>query len=298
MELKTLDTFIEIARQKPKKTIAVAAAEDEPVLLAVKDAIGKDIADVILVGNKSKVESIAEKIGFNIKSSDIINETNPAHAARVCVELIRNNQAHIIMKGLLTTPDYLKAILDKEKGLRSGNLLSHIGFFETQNYPKLIAVTDAAQNIAPDLQEKADIINNSVDLFHRLGVKQPKIAILAAIEGVNPKMQATIDAAALTVMCRRGQLKGCIIDGPLAFDNAISAEAAEHKGIKSEVSGDADLLVAPDIESANILYKSMTFIGGATVAALILGATVPVILTSRSDSERSKLMSIAVAASY
>ncbi len=298
MELKSLNTFIEIAKQKPKKRIAVAAAEDLPVLKAVLDAHAEGITDATLVGNKLIIEQIAKDNKFDISGFEIINEENPVRSARICVKIIKDNKAQILMKGLVGTADFLRAILDKENGLRRGGLLSHIGFFETKYYHKLIALTDAAQNIAPTLEEKIAIINNSVDMFHRLGINTPKIAILAAIEGVNPKMPATVDAALLAMMNRRGQIKGCLIDGPLAFDNAVSKQAAEHKGISSEVSGDADLLVAPDIEVGNVLYKSLTYFGGAVVASIMLGADAPVVLTSRSDSDRSKLMSIALAASY
>ncbi len=298
MELKSLNTFIEIAKRKPKKKIAVVAAGDLPVLKAVIDAHSEGIADAVLVGNRRKIEQIANDNQFNISSFEIINEENSVRCARICVELIRDGKAQILMKGLAGTADFLRAILDKENGLHRGGLLSHIGFFETKYYHKLIALTDAAQNIAPDLNEKIAIINNSVDMFHRLGIDNPKIAVLAAIEGVNPKMPATVDAALLTMMNRRGQIKGCLIDGPLAFDNAVSQQAAKHKGISSEVSGEADLLVAPNIEAGNVLYKSLTYFGGAIVASITLGADAPVVLTSRSDSDKSKLMSIALAASY
>lgn len=298
MILKSLETFVEIAKNKPKKKIAVVAAEDEPVLIAIKEALKQEIVEPILVGNIHKINEIAQQIDFDIKNLEIIDEPNPAQSARISVELVRNGKAQILMKGMINTADYLRAILDKETGLRKGALLSHIGFFETPNYHKLIAITDAAQNIAPDFQEKVSILTNSIELFNRLGINNPKIAIIAAVETVNPKMPATIDAALLTMMNRRGQIKNCIIDGPLAFDNAISYEAAHHKGIISEVAGDADLLFMPDIEAGNVAYKCMTYFGMATVAAVILGAAVPIVLTSRADNEKSKLMSIALAASF
>ncbi len=298
MNIKNLNSFIDIAKQKTKKKIAVAAAEDEPVLLAIMDAIKHGLADPILVGNNEKINQIADQIKIDISQLEIINEKDPVKSAKIAVQLIRDNAAQILMKGLVNTADYLRAVLNKENGLRKGELLSHIGFFESPYYHKLIALTDAAQNPAPEFNDKVAIINNSVDLFHRLGIANPKIAMIAAIEGVNPKMQATIDAASITMMNKRKQIKGCIIDGPLAFDNAVSKGAAEHKGIVSDVAGDTDLIFAPNIEVANALYKSFTYFGGATVAAIILGATVPIVLTSRADSDRSKLMSIALAASY
>jgi len=276
----------------------VAAAEDQPVLEAVAAARKENIVEPILVGNRIIIEEISSKINFDLKGIDIINEINPVQACKISVGLIRENKAQILMKGMVNTADYLRAILDKENGLRTGQLLSHIGFFELKKYHKLLAVTDVAQNIAPTLEEKIDILNNAVDCFHRIGIVHPKIAVVAAVETVNPKMEATIHAALLTMMNRRKQINGCIIDGPLGFDNAISKESAEHKGIVSEVSGDVDLLLTPDIESGNILYKSLTYFADAKVAAIILGASVPIVLTSRSDSNRSKLMSIALAASY
>jgi phosphate butyryltransferase len=298
MQLNSLNKFIDIAKEKPKKTIAVTAAADEPVLSAVKNAMQHEFADAILVGNEAKIKKIADKIDFDLSQLDIINEENPAESARICTGLVRKDKAHVLMKGMVSTADFLRAILDKEKGLRTGKLFSHVGFFEIERYHKLIALTDAAQNIAPELADKVGIINNSVDMFHRLGIVNPKVACLAAVENVNPKMPATVDAAILTQMNRRKQIKGCIIDGPLAFDNAVSEEATAHKGIESEVAGDADLLFAPNIEVANALYKSFTYFGGGTVGAVILGAAAPIVLTSRADSDRSKLMSIALAASY
>lgn len=298
MELKNLNVFLEIAKNKPKKRIVVAAAEDEHVLGAIKDAVAENIVEPILVGNLEKIQNISNEIGFDLSQIEIIEENVQAAACRKAVKLIKEGKAEIIMKGLVGTADFLRAILDKENGLRKGELLSHIGFFDPPAYHKVIALTDAAQNIAPTLQEKVAIINNSVDLFHHLGIKNPKIAMLGAVEVVNPKMEATIDAAIITQMNNRKQIKGCTIDGPLAFDNAVSKEAAHHKGIESEVAGDADMLFAANIDIGNVLYKSFTYFANASVAAIILGASVPVVLTSRADSDRSKLLSIALAASY
>jgi phosphate butyryltransferase len=298
MEIKSLNSFVDIAKSKVKKKLVVAAAEDEHVLGAVKDAVANDIIEPILVGNKSKIDAIATKIDFDISKFELIEESNPAKSAQIAVKYIVDGNAQILMKGLVGTADFLRAILQKDSGLRKGDLLSHIGFFEVPTYHKIIALTDAAQNIAPDFNEKIAILKNSLDMFTHLGYERPKVACLAAIEGVNPKMPSTMEAAALTQMNRRNQIKGCIIDGPLALDNAISKLSAEHKGIESEVAGDADLLFAPNIEVANVLYKSLTYFANATVAAIILGASVPVVLTSRSDSDKSKLMSIALAACY
>ena len=200
------------------------------------------------------------------------------------------------MKGLVSTGVFVKAILNKDNGLMTGSLLSHIAFFETPHYHKLLCVTDAALNIQPDLQEKAGIIQNAVGAMHRLGNRLPKVAVLAAVETVNPKMEATVHASMLTLMQKRNQIEGCLVDGPLALDNAVSAEAASHKGIISEVAGDADILVTPDLNTGNVLYKSLIFLGGARTAAVVVGASVPVVLTSRADSDQSKFLSIALAA--
>lgn len=296
MELNKLDIFIEIAKQKPKKRVAVAAAEDINVLEAIYAAKTNGICDPLLVGDSKKIRENAEKFSIDLTGTEIIEEKNPSNASRICVKLIREGKAHIMMKGLVSTADFLRAILDKENGLRCGNLLSHIGFFDPKKYHKLIAVTDAAQNVAPTLEDKISIVNNAVNMFNNLGIVKPKIAVLAAVEAVNYKMPACVDAAIITMMNKRGQFKNAIIDGPLAFDVAVSKEAAEHKGLVSEVAGDPDLLLTPDIEAGNILYKSFTYIGGASVAAVILGATAPIVLTSRADTEKSKMMSLALAA--
>ncbi len=298
MQIKSLNYFIQKAKNTPTKKLVVAAAEDEPVLSAISEAIKENIIEPILVGNAKKIENIASLIKFSLSGIEIINEENPSVACKIAVNLIREGRAQILMKGLVGTADYLRAILDKENGLRKGELLSHIGCFELKNYHKILSLTDAAQNISPSLEEKVSIINNAVDFLRRLGIEKPKVACVAAVETVTTKMQATIDAALLTVMNRRNQIKGCIIDGPLGFDNAISSEAAHHKGIISEVVGDPDLILTPDIQSGNVLYKSFTYMAGGTVAAVILGAAVPVILTSRADTDRSKLTSIALAACY
>lgn len=298
MSIKSLDMFIEIAKQKSRKRIAVAAAEDEPVLQAVTAAYEAGIVDAVLVGDVAKIKELAEELKLDISHFEMIDEKDPATSAKIAVKIIKDGGAQIIMKGLVSTADFLRAVLNKDAGLRKGDLLSHIGFFDPPAYHKVIALTDAAQNMFPTLEEKVGIIKNSVDLFHRLGVECPKIAMVGAVEVVNPKMPSTLDAAIITQMNRRKQIKGCIIDGPLAFDNIVSKEATEHKGIVSDVAGDADMVMAPNIEVGNVLYKSFTYFANATVAATILGAAVPIVLTSRADSDRSKLMSIALAAAY
>ena len=295
MILTKLEDLIGITKSKVIVKLVVAAAEDEHVLEAVKDAYQEGLITPVLIGNKEEILKISKEIEFNIDESWIIEEKNPVLSSKKAVELIKNKKADILMKGLVQTADFLRAVLGKD-GIRKNGVLSHIGIFESPFYHKLIGVTDAALNITPTLKEKAEIIKNGVELFKELGYDLPKVAVIGAVEVVNPKMQATVDAAMLTIMNKRGQIKDCIIDGPLALDNAVSKEAAMHKNIESEVAGDCDLLVAPYIEVGNVLYKSLNFIGGAKVAAVLMGATVPIVLTSRADSKESKFYSIALAA--
>jgi phosphate butyryltransferase len=296
MILKSLNDIVDLAKGKEKRRLAVAAAADRPVLEAVKNAYEAGIIVPILVGNKNEIVKISNDIKFDLKNIDIYEEDDPAKASVLAVSLIKENKADILMKGLVSTAPLLKAVLDKDNGLRKGATLSHFALIESPYYHKLLGVTDAAMNIAPEFAEKVDIVNNAVEVFHRLGNKKPKVAIIGPLEIVNPKIESTSHAAMLTVMNNRGQIKGCVIDGPFAIDNAVSKEAAEHKGIHSEVAGDADILVTPELNSGNILYKTLMFLGGCTSAAVIMGAKVPIVLTSRADTDKSKMMSIALAA--
>jgi phosphate butyryltransferase len=294
--VKRLEDLVNMAAKNGRRTLVVAVAQDKDVLLAVKSAFEAGIIKPLLVGDPVQIKEAAREAGLDISTVEIVPETDNPKACNIAAGLARDNKGSILMKGMVTTGILMKAVLDKGNGLMSNSLLSHIAFFESPYYHKLICVTDAALNISPDLEEKAGIIKNAVNALHRLGVALPKVGILAAVETVNPKMEATTHAAMLVSMQRRNQIKGCLVDGPLALDNAVSAEAAHHKGIVSDVAGDADILLAPDITSGNILYKSLIFLGGAVTAAMIVGASVPVVLTSRSDSDKSKFLSIALAA--
>ena len=296
MELKKLNDLIDIAKEKSTKRLAVAAAADKAVLQAVKSASDENIITPVLVGNKSEIISIAKEINFDIEQIDIYDEPDPGKASIKAVSLIKNGKAEILMKGHVSTAPLLKAVLDKENGLRKGNTLSHFALIESPYYHKLIGVTDAAMNIAPEFQEKIDIINNAVEVYNGLGEEKPKVGIIGPLEVVNPKIESTSHAAMISKMSDRGQFKNCVVDGPFALDNAISKKAAQHKGISGEVAGEADILVAPELNSGNILYKSLVFMGGAISAAVIMGAAVPVVLTSRADNEKTKMMSIALAA--
>ncbi len=295
--LKKLSELREIVKTLPRKKLVVAAAQDEHSLEAVMAATKMKVIDPILVGDKIKIEDIAEEQKLDISKATIIDEPNLNQAIAKSVKLVHFGEAEILMKGNVGTASLLKGILNKEWGLKKNPVLSHIALFEVPAYHhKLIALTDVAMNIAPDLAAKVNILNNAIEFLNKLGIKQPKIAVLGAVELVNEMMPATLDAALLSKMADRDQIPNCLIDGPLAFDNAISAESAKHKGIRSNVAGDADLLLLPDIEAGNVLYKAFVFFANAKVAAVVLGASAPIVLTSRSDSEESKLDSIILAA--
>jgi phosphotransacetylase len=250
----------------------------------------------ILVGPASQIEAAAKAAGVSLDGLEIIDVPDAASAAERAVALVREGRAEVLMKGSLHTDELLGAVVSREKGLRTGRRISHAFLMDVPTYHKPLIVTDGAINIAPTLEDKVDICQNAIDLAVSLGVATPKVAVLAAVETVTSKMPATLDAAALCKMADRGQIKGGLIDGPLAFDNAISAEAAKTKGIRSAVSGDPDILLAPDLESANILAKQLSFLANADSAGLVLGTRVPIILTSRADSVRSRIASCGVAA--
>lgn len=297
MITKLSDIFVKIGARKDRKKIAVVAAHDEHVLDAVTAATKQGIVDAVLVGDRERIREIADIHQFDISACEIIDEKENIDAAALAVRMIHEGTAHVLMKGLVDTPTFLRPILQREGGLRTGDILSSVAIFELKGYHKIFALTDGGLNIAPDLKTKVSILRNGVFFMNRLGIEMPKVAVLGALEFVNESMTATIDGALLSKMAQRGQLKHCIVDGPLSFDNAISAESARFKGIESEVAGDADILLAPNIETANVLYKSFVYLANASPAAVIVGASVPVILTSRADSEVVKLNSISLAAS-
>lgn len=292
--LKELRNLID--SDKPKKRLALAVSQDQFSLDAVHKAFHAGIIDPVLIGSRDETLKIAEQNGYNFDGVSIVDELNVEKSVEIAVRMVHDGRADILMKGKVATPTLLKAVLNKEWGLRAGKLLSHLALFEVESYHKLIAVTDVAMNIAPNLNDKIAIINNSVSYLNKLGIEKPKVAVLGAIEMVNENMQATLDAALLSKMNQRDQIRNCIIDGPLAFDNAVSFASAHHKGIKSEVAGDTDILLMPDIEVGNVLYKTLVWFAKAKVASLILGAAAPIVLTSRSDSEESKFDSILLAA--
>ncbi|RLD57144.1 MAG: phosphate butyryltransferase [Bacteroidetes bacterium] len=291
-----MSQLIDLAKTKNKRKIAVAAAGDYDVLEALKNAQGYDIVEPVLVGIQSKIEQISKEIGYDISKLEIIDVEDRYEASLHATQLIRDGHADLLMKGLVSTGVLLKAVVNKEHGLRTGSIISHVAIFESPNYHKLLGLTDAAMNVAPTFEDKIGIINNAVKVFHLLGETNPKVAVVGAVETVNQRMESTMHAATLSMMNKREQIKGCLIDGPLALDNAISKKAAKVKNIHSDVAGDVDIVVAPDINGANFLYKSLIFLGGANAAAVIMGAKVPIVLTSRADSEKIKFSSIALAA--
>ena len=292
--MRSFRDVLQAAQQGRPSRIAVAVAEDEDVLLALAEAYRHGLAQAVLVGDRDKIKAAAGRAGIELSGFDIVHEPDAKAAARQAVALVSSGQAQLVMKGLISTADILRAVLDKEIGLRTGRVLSHVAVMEIDGYDRLMLLTDAAMNIAPDVNQKAQIVQNAVIVAKALGIKQPKVAPLAAVEVVNPDMPATLDAAILAKMADRDQLKGCLIDGPLALDNAVSLEAARHKGIASPVAGMADILLAPNIETGNALYKSVVYFAKAQIGGIIAGAKAPVILTSRADSPQAKLNSIAL----
>jgi phosphotransacetylase len=279
---------------EPVPTAVVHPCEATALSGAV-EAAQKSLITPILVGPKDEIARTAKSAGLSLANLEIVDVSDSHASARRAVELVREGRAEVLMKGSLHTDELMSAIVSREGGLRTGRRISHAFVMDVPTYHKVLIVTDGAINIAPTLEDKVDICQNAIDLAISLGCEKPKVAILAAVETVNSKMSATLDAAALCKMSERGQIKGGVLDGPLAFDNAISVDAANTKGIQSAVAGDPDILLAPDLEAGNILAKQLSFLANADSAGMVLGARVPVILTSRADSVRSRIASCAVA---
>lgn len=290
--IQKLEQLEMLIMDKPKGRIVIVAAHDDNVLASIKEVYEKGYVEPILIGDKEKIYNIAEDVGLDISKMTIIKELDDTQAAKIAVNMINNKEADILMKGYLHTAELLKVVLDKENGLRTKNVISHVSVFEVETYGKLLMVTDAGINIKPDLKQKAEIIQNAVNVAIKIGIDKPKVAVLSAIEMVNSSMQSTIDAAALSKMAQRGQIVNCFVDGPLGMDNAINLEAAKHKKIESEVAGDADILMAPDIDSANILVKAITFLYNSKTCSVLTGTKVPIVVTSRADNSSAKYYSI------
>ncbi|MGL4990588.1 MAG: phosphate butyryltransferase [Sarcina sp.] len=293
---KNFEDLFKKLKEIEKKTVAVAVAQDRPVLEALKESSRLGMVDGILVGDEIEIRNIASQIDFDLADFKIINEPSSAKATLEAVRIVSSGEADMVMKGLVDTATFLRCVLNKEVGLRTGKLMSHVSVFDIEGYDRLLFLTDAAFNTYPDLKAKVQIINNSVSVARACGIKLPKVASVCAVEVVNQDMQSTVDAALLAKMNDRGQIKNCIVDGPFALDNAISEEAAEHKGVTGKVAGKADIVLLPNIESANVMYKTLTMLSKTRNGGLLVGTSAPVILTSRSDSFEVKVNSIAVAA--
>ena len=298
---ETYDSYqllIEAATQVDVIETAVAHPCDESSLSAVVHAAKEGIIQPILVGPEANIRDVANACQLDISAYEIIDADHSHDSAGKAVGLVRSGRAEVLMKGSLHSDEILAAVVAKQGGLRTGRRISHVFLLDVPTYPEVLAVADAAINIQPDLDTKADILQNTIDLMHYLAREDPRVAILSAIETVTTKIPSTIDAAALCKMADRGQITGATIDGPLAMDNAINLEAARIKKIDSPVAGRANILLVPNLEAGNILVKQLTFLAGAEAAGLVLGASVPVVLTSRADSHRAKMASCAVAAIY
>jgi phosphate butyryltransferase len=293
--IRRLHELVDLARQSPPTRVAVAAAAHKLVLQSVQRAVDLGLIVPLLVGREKDIREQAASIGWELHDEQIVcTATNRASAA-AAVRLVRQGEAQVLMKGYLHTDEMLHAVLEHETGLRTDRLLSHVFVLEVPTYHKLLLITDAAININPDIPQKAAIAQNAVDLARKLGVEQPKVAVLSSVETINPNIPSTIHAACLSKMAEREQIKGAIVDGPLAFDNAISATAARDKGIVSPVAGDVDVVVVPDLDAGNILSKNLEYLAQAKMAGIVMGASAPVVLTSRSDPPRARVYSLALA---
>ncbi|MCR4402282.1 MAG: phosphate butyryltransferase [Firmicutes bacterium] len=292
--VRNLEDLANMARDAGPKTCAVVSAADPEVLVAADEAARRGIARCVLIGDPAEIGRAASEVGIDLSGYDVVEEGGGPAAARRGVALVNSGKADLIMKGLVSTADVLRAVLDKDIGLRTGRLLSHLSVFQVPSLDRLLIFSDGAMNVAPGLGEKVQIVQNAIDVARRLGITEPRVAALAAVETVNPDMPATVDAACLAKMAERGQIKGGIVDGPLALDNAISSSAATHKGISSPVAGRADILIVPDIEAGNVFYKTLVYLAGGCAASVVVGAKAPVVITSRSDSHTAKVYSLAL----
>jgi phosphotransacetylase len=290
-----LEELVRLARENPPTRVAVAAAAHKLVVQSVQRAVDLGLIIPLLVGRAEDIRTEAAAIGWELRDEQIVPTATNRAAATTAVDLVRRGAADVLMKGYLHTDEMLRAVLQHDTGLRTDRLLSHVFVHEVPTYHKLLLITDAAINITPDITQKAAITQNAVELARRLGVERPKVAALSSIETINPNIPSTVHAACLSKMAERGQIKGAVVDGPLAFDNAISAEAARDKGIDSPVSGDVDVVVVPDLDAGNILSKNLEYLASSKIAGIVMGATVPVVLTSRSDPPRARVYSLALA---
>jgi phosphotransacetylase len=294
--IETLKDLIEQAQGLEPIRVAVVDAAQGLVIETLREAHALGIVEPRLIGVPDAIEGVCRKIGWETRTGWMVPAPNDLAAAAKAVELVRGGEADAVMKGNIHTDEFMRALLATERGLRvPGRRVSHVFVAEVASHPKLLGITDAAINIAPDLNAKAQILQNAVELFHLLGIETPKVAVLSAVETVNPDIVSTLDAASLTLMARRGQIGDALVDGPLAFDNAISAKAAKEKGIVSEVAGEADIVLVPDLVSGNILAKNLEYLAGAVAAGVVVGLAAPVVLSSRADPPAGRLAALAFA---
>jgi len=292
--MKDFDQMMARVGPQPLRTVAVACAQDAAVLQAAEQALRKNIATSILIGDEGEIRSIAEDVGADLSGAEIVHEPDPIRAVLAAVKRVSTGEADILMKGYVHTDDFLRGLLDKAHGLRTGSIMSHVFVAEVRDLDRFVFITDGAMNIAPTLEQKAAILLNAVFLARHFGVEQPKVAVLAAVELVNPAMPASVEAAVLAKMAdRRQYAPHCIVDGPFALDNAISPRAAAHKKLTGPVAGEADILLVPTIEAGNLLSKALVYLGGRRQIGLLVGAKAPVVLTSRADTAECKLLSMA-----
>lgn len=294
MMLKNFNQVLTQVRRLPRTRVSVANAQDEIVLSALKKAVSEGFVQPVLVGNGSEIRRIADSLDFDLKDIEV-RDVQESEVAEVAVKLVRYGDCRVLMKGMINTSVFLRAVLNVEWGLRAGGMLSHLAIYQISGYDRLIFITDGGLTVSPNLEQKKMICQNAVDFVRSLGVVMPKVAVLSANEQVSPKMPVTLDAQQLTQMAKKGEISGAIVEGPLALDLAINEKALRHKGIKSSVAAKADILLVPNIEAGNILGKSIMYFAHGIMAGVVLGACAPVVLTSRADSSQGKLVSLAFA---
>ena len=294
--IRSFEQLLDLVKKKEKKVLAIASAEGKEIIQAAKLATDENILFPIFIGDREKIEKISKEIDFDLDKVEIVDEKDINKTSEIAVELVKKKRADMLMKGKVDTRSLLKAVLDKEKGLRADKLLSHVAVVEVKSYSKLMLVTDGGMNINPDVNNKIEILKNAIDVAHRLGIEKPKISVLAAVETVNPDMPETVDASVITKMGERGDLGEVIIDGPLAFDIAIDKKSAEIKGVESLVAGETDIFLVPNISAGNIMVKALIYLADAKVGGIIVGGGAPIVLLSRSDSKETKLYSMALGA--
>ncbi len=294
MPIRTFDQLKYEASWRGPRTIAIAKAANAGLLLAAHEAHTLGIADCVLLDDKDALQQAAETAGVDISAMETVDLVEPEAAARRAIQMGRHGEAHVVMKGTLDTAVFMRAAVDREDGLRAGRLLTHVAVYEIPGFNRLLLISDGGVIVAPDIYQKIEIVQNAIGVAQKLGLERPKIAVLAAAELVNPKIPSTLDAANLSKMAERGQIQGGIVDGPLALDNAISQSSAKMKGIRGEVAGHADVLIVPDIEAGNLLGKAITYFAHGEMAGVVVGGCTPIVVTSRSDSPATKLVSMAL----